>query len=80
MVPTGGTGTSVTNCHYSLRNDPEERSSQLLRGGRLKSWILITLRRTVRLVFDSLKPNDSYRRRTAPLTSKVAFYIFIQQI
>ena len=27
-----------------------------------------------------LKPNDAYRRRTAPLTSKVAFYIFIQQI
>ena len=25
-------------------------------------------------------PNDSYRGRTAPLTSKVAFYIFIQQI
>ena len=27
-----------------------------------------------------LKPNDPYRGRTAPLTSKVAFYIFIQQI
>ena len=25
--------------HYSLRNDPEERSSQLLRGGSLKSHI-----------------------------------------
>ena len=25
-------------------------------------------------------PNDHYRGRTAPLTSKVAFYIFIQQI
>ena len=24
--------------------------------------------------------NDSYRGRTTPLTSKVAFYIFIQQI
>jgi hypothetical protein len=30
--------------------------------------------------FNPLKPNDAYRRRTAPLTSKVAFYIFIQQI
>jgi hypothetical protein len=28
---------SVRNYHYSLRNDPEERSSQLLRGGSLKS-------------------------------------------
>ena len=27
-----------------------------------------------------LKPNDPYRGLTAPLTSKVAFYIFIQQI
>ena len=26
-----------------------------------------------------LTPNDPYRGRTAPLTSKVAFYIFIQQ-
>ena len=25
-------------------------------------------------------PNDPYSDRTAPLTSKVAFYIFIQQI
>jgi len=27
-----------------------------------------------------LTPNDPYRGRAAPLTSKVAFYIFIQQI
>ena len=27
-----------------------------------------------------LKPNDPYRGGTAPLTSKVAFYTFIQQI
>jgi len=27
-----------------------------------------------------LTPNDSYICRTAPLTSKVALYIFIQQI
>jgi hypothetical protein len=27
-----------------------------------------------------LTPNDPYRGRTAPLTSKVAFYIFIEQI
>ena len=34
----------------------------------------------VNYIFNPLKPNDAYRRRTAPLTSKVAFYIFIQQI
>jgi len=27
-----------------------------------------------------LTPNDPYRGRTAPLTSKISFYIFIQQI
>ena len=27
-----------------------------------------------------LTPNDPYSDRTAPLTSKVAFYIFIQQV
>jgi len=27
-----------------------------------------------------MTPIDPYRGRTAPLTSKVAFYIFIQQI
>jgi hypothetical protein len=28
--------TSVRNCHYGLRNGPEERSSHLLRGESLK--------------------------------------------
>jgi hypothetical protein len=32
------------------------------------------------LPFNPLTPNDPYRGRTAPLTFKVAFYIFIQQI
>ena len=30
--------------------------------------------------FNPLKPNDAYSWRTAPLTSKVAFYMFIQPI
>ena len=30
--------------------------------------------------FNPLTPNDPYSGRTAPLTSKVTFYIFIQQI
>jgi hypothetical protein len=37
MEPIGRPETSVTNYQYSLRNNPEERSSQLLRGGSLKS-------------------------------------------
>ena len=31
-------------------------------------------------VINSLTPNDYYSGHTAPLTSKVAFYVFIQQI
>jgi len=43
----------------------------------------VTLRRvyTASLVYvNPLTPNDPHRGRTAPLTSKVTFYIFIQQI
>ena len=31
-------------------------------------------------MFNLLTPNVNYSGRTAPLTSKIAFYIFIQQI
>jgi len=35
--------TSVINYHYSLRNMPEERSSDLLRGGSLKPRVVLKL-------------------------------------
>ena len=35
--PIGCTETIKRNCHYSLRNSPEEGSSHILRGGSLKS-------------------------------------------
>ena len=37
MGPIGCPGNSARNYRFSLRNDPEERSSYLLRGGSLKS-------------------------------------------
>jgi len=37
MGPIGCPETSGINYHYSLRNNPEERSSQPRRGGSLKS-------------------------------------------
>jgi hypothetical protein len=37
MGPIGCPETTVRNYHYSLRNNPEDRSSELLRGGSLKS-------------------------------------------
>jgi len=39
MVPTGCPDTSVRNYHHSLRNNPEERSSDLLRSETLKSCV-----------------------------------------
>jgi hypothetical protein len=41
MGPIGCPENSVRNYHYSLRNNPEKRSSQLLRGGSLNSRICI---------------------------------------
>ena len=39
-----------------------------------------TFQKQTRSYFNPLTPNDHYSGRTAPLTFKVAFYIFIQQI
>jgi len=39
MEPKSSPEKSVRNYHYTLRNNPEERSSHLLRGGSLKSHI-----------------------------------------
>jgi len=39
MGPIGCTETSVQNCHFTLRNTPEERRFHLRRGGNLKSSI-----------------------------------------
>jgi len=56
---------------------------------RIKPWQVSTYYVThskaghmarIRRCINPLTPNDPYRGRTAPLTSKVAFYIFIQQI
>jgi hypothetical protein len=37
MGPIGSPETSLRNYHYLLRNNPKERSSNLLRSGSLKS-------------------------------------------
>jgi hypothetical protein len=47
----------------------------------LKGWITLNVRSGRRADrFNLYTPNVNYNWRTAPLTSKVAFYIFIQQI
>ena len=42
----------------------------------IKSYLIRQTKNTINI----LTPNVNYSGRTAPLTSKVAFYIFIQQI
>ena len=44
----------------------------------LKTWRVVRL--SACFFFNPLTPNVNNSGRTAPLTSKVAFYIFIQQI
>jgi len=70
----------TTSCKHSL---------VLLRMGEtiaqnMFSWLklLINCHCCIQLVvyINPLTPNVNYSGRTAPLTSKVAFYIFIQQI
>jgi hypothetical protein len=51
MGPIACSETSVTYYQYSLRNNPEERSSQLLRGGSLKSRKEHSLYRVARDLF-----------------------------
>jgi hypothetical protein len=38
MRPIGCTETSVRKCHYSLPNNPEQRSSHILRGGSINHF------------------------------------------
>jgi len=52
-----------------------ELSGQLHASASLPSWEIVEMS-----VINLLTPNVNYSGRTAPLTSKVAFYIFIQQI
>jgi hypothetical protein len=44
MWPKGRPETSERNYHYTLRNNPEEHSSHLLRGGSLKSLLISPLK------------------------------------
>ena len=55
-------------------------TEKLLNMFSLKNSKLLYLYECSMVIFNPLTPNDHYRGRTAPLTSKVAFYIFIQQI
>jgi len=53
-TPTSAKQIEVRNYHCSLRDNPEERRSQLLRGGRLKSSLRSSL------FLESLSPSEFY--------------------
>jgi len=43
-------------------------------------YAIVTWVSSINFILNHLTPNDPYRGRTAPLTSKVTFHVFIQQI
>jgi len=57
---------------YVVEGKIETRIEAMGRRGRRRKQVLDDL--------NPLTPNDPYSGRTAPLTSEVAFYVFIQQI
>jgi len=82
------------SCHDGFSHRPQWRQGywkkfptqevHRLTGRLLVYWRRISFRlssaNNERVKWNPLTPNDPYRGRTAPLTPKVAFYIFIQQI
>ena len=65
MVAIGRTEMSGRNYRYWLRNDPEERSSMLLRGGSLESRVVLSdsqLRSTQVVIVRTRKGNQSHPR------------------
>ena len=61
------------NYHYSLRNNPEERSSHLLRGGSLKSRKVMHV-----TVMPAYSSNETVQIRdlTTPFHSKTDIHIW----
>jgi hypothetical protein len=55
--------TSVRNCHYSLPNNPEERSSHLLRGESLKSRAFKDYFKLVSTVERKLTPSAEVKNK-----------------
>jgi len=45
-----------------------------------KFYQILSNNNVIKFSLNPLTPNNHYSGRTAPLSSKVAFYIFIQQI
>ena len=68
----------ATNYQPMLHKIPEGRIRETFVSAYKFQELLLVLSLTT--AFNPLTPKDHYRCRTAPLTSKVAFYIFVQQL
>jgi hypothetical protein len=62
----------ILSTNYLLQHDVQGKIEGTVRRGTRSKQLLDDL--------NLFTPNDNYSGRTAPLTSKVSFYIFIQQI
>ena len=63
-----------------VEQQSESTSGPVVRNHRELLLVTVEHDRTETEQINPLTPNDHYSGRTAPLTSKVAFYILIQQI
>jgi hypothetical protein len=76
MGPIGCPETSVRNCHYSLQNNPEERSSHPLRGGSLQSCMIWLFKYSISRDKFIVTSNDLWVKWTKEPTNGVwLFYI-----
>jgi len=70
VIKPTNTEVTINNFTYYLRIQQAPRRDSFFQLRTLPTQLFINL----------MTPNVNYSGRTAPLTSKVAFYIFIQQI
>jgi hypothetical protein len=70
------------SCPYTARHDLPclPKTAQFARGLPVFKHFSRNLKQKPNIKFNPFTPNVNHSCRTAPLTSKVAFYIFIQQI
>jgi len=65
---------------YSLKKNRPEQNYAKKNSGNECTKVFCVMPETGNQCINLLTPNVNYSGRTEPLTSKVAFYIFIQQI
>ena len=78
MYRSSKSDLEVINLHHCINLQTKRETGS--KNFTTESHLSLLLRITSATIINPLTPNDHYSGHTAPLTSKVAFYIFIQQI